>query len=875
MQRVRAVLTAGAVLFVMFLAVFVRVPHYTADQPADLIDRDGLPYFSEMDAYYHVRMADEVAENGVYGLTVNENGERWDPLRYAPDGKTARYHEGIVRVSVALWRFLRHFSRVDLHTVDYYLSCLFAALTVPVLFLFGKCTTCAALSVPALSGKSSAAVSAGSQSAEDAHSVHPDSAGEKPGHPAAGGGLSGNPSVPHSFPADPPAVHRSLASLSAVSTLAGLLAAVLAVCAPAFVERTMAGTFDTDMAQILLASLLLFLMAQTLLSGSYIRAAVCAVGMAAVTGAYTLFWSRGLAFAGIAFLGGGLYLLGAFIFGRKRADRVNSLPLLSCRDAGGDKAGLLSRRDTEKKHLKAACFGYILCLFLMLTGILILQGPSYIRFFMQSLSYVSTEDVVSGMPNRYSSIAEMQVPPFAPGQISQWFAGYFPGEQMTIVTGVGGIAALLAAIVGLGILFAGASLSRKSDPEAASPAGASSNDAFPAESDPEAASPAESSSNDAFLAGSSPEAAFPAKSIPNDTSSSEAGAKSGRPAVWFFLLLLWFEACLYAAFKGERFIMHLAAPAGILAGVAAGLAICRILTWRRRRDAFAKTMGVAAVVILCMLLILPSVSGSYRLGSRYGGLVSDCAESTADWIAANARSENAVVQDERSPRGRGAGFPKDAVIVSWWDLGYYYEYEAGIPVLWDGGSQDEIRSILVGRALTTRDFYQSSELLKMLATSGNRVAWRLNGRLGQKEGFGALWELSAMSRAEAEAALNGTYGFLPEEADEISSMIHPEKSPEIYLVITERMMQVLGWIEYYGNWDFSGEAPIPLDPSYLASPEKEEGSAGSDRSAEDIMTEREQEVIWQLYFQENVSPRFRQVFETEDGMDRACVLVVE
>ena len=807
----------------MFLAVFVRVPHYTADQPADLIDRDGLPYFSEMDAYYHVRMADEVAENGVYGLTVNENGERWDPLRYAPDGKTARYHEGIVRVSVALWRLLRHFSRVDLHKVDYYLSCLFAALTVPVLYLFGKCTTYAALSVLSLSGKSSAAAPTGSQSAETAQSVS-DSAGEQPGHPEAGGGLSGSLSVPSAFPDNPPAVHRSLASLSAASTLSGLLAAVLAVCAPAFVERTMAGTFDTDMAQILLASLLLFLMAQTLLSESYIRAAVCAVGMAAVTGAYTLFWSRGLAFAGIAFLGGGLYLSGAFLFGRKET----------------------KRRNAWKKHLKAACFGYVLCLLLMLTGLMVLQGPSYIRSFLQSLSYVSTEDVVSGMPNRYTGIAEMQVPPFAPGQISQWFAGYFPGQQMTIVAGVGGMAALFAAIVGLGILFAGTSLSRDSNPDAASQA----------EADPGDPSPAKAGSN----------AAYP----------SEAGAEGGRPAVWFLLLLLWFGACLYAVFKGERFIMHLAAPAGILAGAAAGIAVHWIFIWGRRRGAFAKAVGTASAVILCMLLVVPSVSGSYRIGSGYGGLVSDCAENTADWIAANVRSGNAVTQDGRSPHGRGANARKDdAVIVSRWDLGYYYEYKAGIPVLWDGGSQDEIRSILVGRALTGRDFYQSRELLKMLATSGNRVAWRLNGRLGQKEGFAALWKLAAMGREEAADALSETYGFSPEEAAEIAAMIHPETSPEIYLVITERMMQVLGWIEYYGNWDFSGEAPIPLDPSYLAPPEGKGGSAeqGAD-SGEDVMAERKQEVIWRLYFQESESRYFRRVYEAEDGIDRAAVFVV-
>ena len=71
-----------------------------------------------------------------------------------------------------------------------------------------------------------------------------------------------------------------------------------------------------------------------------------------------------------------------------------------------------------------------------------------------------------------------------------------------------------------------------------------------------------------------------------------------------------------------------------------------------------------------------------------------------DWVAANAASP-------------------DAAIASWWDLGYYYTYESGHPTLWDGGTQDPLRAIIVGKALSTDDMQLSGSLIRMLSNTGN------------------------------------------------------------------------------------------------------------------------------------------------------------
>ena len=116
---------------VLILTVMVRQPAYTragaaaAADPDTVRDREGVPYYAELDGYYHARMADEIAKKGVFGTSL-VSGERWDFQSFAPEGRSADYQAGIVYMAVGLWRFLRLFGDISLHWVDYYISCLFA-----------------------------------------------------------------------------------------------------------------------------------------------------------------------------------------------------------------------------------------------------------------------------------------------------------------------------------------------------------------------------------------------------------------------------------------------------------------------------------------------------------------------------------------------------------------------------------------------------------------------------------------------------------------------------------------------------------------------------------------------------------------------------
>ena len=53
-------------------------------------DASGLPYFSEMDSYYNLRLTQDLVDHGHFGSEI-VNGTPWDTMSYAPEGRPAEY----------------------------------------------------------------------------------------------------------------------------------------------------------------------------------------------------------------------------------------------------------------------------------------------------------------------------------------------------------------------------------------------------------------------------------------------------------------------------------------------------------------------------------------------------------------------------------------------------------------------------------------------------------------------------------------------------------------------------------------------------------------------------------------------------------------
>lgn len=680
--RTRA-LTIAALVLIAFFAVFVRLPHCSGmkvgELPDNCTDKYGHPYVIEADGYFHVRIADEIAEKGSFGTYVEGKDEAWDVLRMYPEGRSAKYETGMIWIAVLIWRFLGLFGEPDLHAVEFWFSALSAVMTVLASFLFG---------------------------------------------------------------------YRAAKPSGREPVLAGLLAAVLVSCAPALVTRTLCGSFDTDLVQTPVAVLLFLLMTEMLRSESYLRCALFAFLTGALAAAFTKLWSVSLAFTAAAIIGGLIYVIGSFF------DRVP--------EGSGRLRSFIG---------KPFVAGYLLTIAAAAAVVTLLQGPGYIASFFRTAVTVSNDAATANMPNMYGSVSELR-----------------DVTANDIIKGVGGIAILIMAAAGLLALFL--RLKKRS--------------------------------------------------------------ASNRPGVYLSILSAWLAVFIVGLRMGVRFVEHLCAPVGILAALGTA-AVAAYMSDRLRKGETRgnRILCTAVSAVICAAVILPSALDACDIYSSPRATITDASENAMDWVAANAGSA-------------------DAAIASWWDLGYYYTYESGHPTLWDGGTQDPLRAIIVGKALSTDDMQLSGSLMRMLSGTGNAAPAFLMEKLGATEGTEALWETVTAESGEAVRVLSEKYGMSGADAAEADRLMHPEEDHETYLIVSGRMMGIIGWFEFYGNWDFEGENIRPASVRYDTTPDGSADMKTAEGEDREFFEKRAREAVWRMYFDEEGGP-FSLAYDTSDGIEKVQV----
>ena len=623
-----------AVLFVILISVFVRVPKFLYDGKTviaeDQLDKYGQTYIYEMDSYYHVRIAYDIAETGSFGENDGPGGTAWDHYSFAPEGRSARYHDGLMRVTVAIWRIINSIRETELIRVIYWISLLFAALTAVAGFALGY-------------------------------------------------RVSGN-------------------------MLGGIATGILTASTPAFVARSSVGNFDTDMVQPLFTLIMMLAMTEVLQAKSRRAGTGWALVFGLAIALFTRCWDKGcFVFALIALAGG-----------------------LIC---------VLVMAAVKYSGTKTALTGFGASVLSMVIFISIFSGPGYFGEVLNSLSDYRQVAGGSVLPNTFVSVDELKTIKLMPDRLADALLGYKGDIEMTIVTGVGGIIVFAAAVAGLVLLLVMAATALR---ESRTLAAAS-----------------------------------------DKGGAAESKALFCGKIAYIAVFGVWFAVGFWAMNKGIRFAEHLAQPVGVLAGMLIG-SVPAIAGKIKLKN--AGTVGIAAGIAVLLLITVPSVYGSAKLNGTIGYQVSDASELAMNWIAENAES-------------------RDAVIESWWDNGYYYEFESGMPVLWDGGSQDGLRAVLFGRAMITDDMYESKAMLRMLATSGNESAELLADELGYKDGMSLLYKLLTMDKEKSLRAMTDR-GIEAYKAKKIEELIHPKDPCEVYLVISSRMLNITNWLEHYGNWSF-------------------------------------------------------------------------
>ncbi len=490
-----AALQILCIVAVMAAAVLVRSPSSAfrgdaADVREAYTDETGIPYLTDMDSYYHVRLVRNYLENGTLGDTTLEDGTSWDSLRYAPEGRATDYPPGLIWLTATAWRIFGG----SLEALEYRLAAILSAVSALAAYLIGRRL----------------------------------------------GGAAG-----------------------------GVTAGLLVGCAPTYALRTCFGRFDTDVLAVLMEVLLILFLTEALRSRTGWKRGAHAAGFVLTTIGYALCWmpSYSMLFVGLTLAGGMAAAIVLALVDVPERPRT---------------AGAFFRRPGI--WVVPGCGALTAC------GLLITCGPEVFGQILSSLGFSTTSRSGEGvLPNLFASISELSRASFFPQKAGQAFLGYVAGESTSTVNGVGGLAALLAAMAGLACLVMAW---------------------FPQLRERLRLSPA------------------------------------GDGALYACVLGAWMAAGLFLTMYGVRFLEHLSIPVGLLAGAFVGQAV----RWTEAKAANQKWGAIKSFfcrklipVLLCAALLIPALTGTVRSVADSRPSATDASANAMRFVRESSQEEKAVV----------------------------------------------------------------------------------------------------------------------------------------------------------------------------------------------------------------------------------------
>ena len=109
-----------------------------AESKALYTDPSGLPYFSEMDSYYHLRLTESYVDTGILGDEVI-NGTQMDMHRNAPDGRPWDYTPGIIYLTSYLHDLAnKYLGNYSVKEVAFWAGAVISTFAVIPAFIFAR-----------------------------------------------------------------------------------------------------------------------------------------------------------------------------------------------------------------------------------------------------------------------------------------------------------------------------------------------------------------------------------------------------------------------------------------------------------------------------------------------------------------------------------------------------------------------------------------------------------------------------------------------------------------------------------------------------------------------------------------------------------------
>lgn len=249
----------------------------------------------------------------------------------------------------------------------------------------------------------------------------------------------------------------------------------------------------------------------------------------------------------------------------------------------------------------------------------------------------------------------------------------------------------------------------------------------------------------------------------------------------FVLLLLWILGISIMLTQGTRFIEQFEVPVALLSGIFVGIFIKYV---DLKTEQYSYVAVIAAILVL--LAVVSPMAADYNTASQAVGSTNDDMYNTLTWIKANT--------------------PQDTVLASWWDFGHLFTAVADRQVVFDGGSQNNMRAYWIGNALQTHNENLSAGILRMLANSGEDASNTLDLYTNDTgKSVEILNAILPMDRTQANSALTGTYGLTQQQANSVLDKTHPATTKPINLVLSSDMLSKAAWWSYFGTWDFKNQ----------------------------------------------------------------------
>lgn len=374
----------------------------------------------------------------------------------------------------------------------------------------------------------------------------------------------------------------------------GITAAIVAAAAPWYFSHTYAGFFDTDMFNLVLPLMIVWMFVESIRARDMRNKTIFAVLSAVFMLIFSLAWEGWVYIFYIVVIATVVYLLVSnYLFKYRTIESPGKYKSIS--EWFQNQSGI-----------------YVLVIFIILSSVLIMisSGASgFVSTLLGPVGFTQIQSTVqaTSYPNVYVSVAELQIP-----------------APLDAITTAGGVVAFIFALMGIFLLFWRLRTKGQENPP-------ENTKAVSEDNKPKKSKRYKSKRRKAKQEAKKVEDAE-RYIIPELTASEKRNY-----VLYAILLVIWMLATAYALTKGIRFVEVFILPVALGAGIFVGLIYEYVKHYIR-----APSYRTLAMIILVIAAAITPISGSYAIAEGVTPGTNDAMVNSLNWIKQNTPNNTVI-----------------------------------------------------------------------------------------------------------------------------------------------------------------------------------------------------------------------------------------